>query len=139
MRLDVAFAVVGQAHQARLDRLAAAAHAEVAVGLALHVGEGGQLGKLLLPPRRRLVVHVGQVTPQHGPRREGGTALRAGVHPHVVKLVPVDLDAVQAVGIATREGDCISQRVCTQGAVKPRGQREARLRHVGQTWVHRFS
>lgn len=90
MRLDVGFAVVGQAHEARLDRFTAAAHAEIAVGLAVHVGKRREFGKL--PPR--LVVHVGQIAPQHGSRREGGVALWTTVHPHVVELVPVDFDAL---------------------------------------------
>lgn len=113
MRLDVGFAVVGQAHQARLDRFTAPAHAEITVGLAVHVGDRREPGQL--------AVHVGQVASQHGPRREGGVALRAAVHPQVVQLVPVDLDAFQAEGIATRNGDRIPQSISTQGAVKLRG------------------
>lgn len=42
VRFDVGLAVVGEAHQARFDGFAASANAEVAEGLAVHVGEGGE-------------------------------------------------------------------------------------------------
>lgn len=84
------FTVVSQAHEARLDSLVATANAEIAEGFTVHVGERSELRKLLA----WLVVHVWQVTSQDGPRGEGGTTLWAVVHTHVVKLIPVDLDAL---------------------------------------------
>lgn len=125
VRLDVCLAVVGEAHQARLDRLAAPADTEVAEGLAVHVGERSELRKMA----PGLVVDVGQVAPQHGPRREAGTALRAVVHTHVVELVPVDLDALQAVGVTTGDGDGVSHCVRAQEAESVWWQGEARLGH----------
>lgn len=125
VRLDVGLAVVGEAHQARLDGLAAPANAEVAEGLAVHVGEGRELRKMA----PGLVVYVGQVAPQHGPRSEAGTALRAVVHPHVVKLVPVDLDALQAVGVTAGDGDGVSYSVRTQETEGIWWQWETRLSH----------
>lgn len=113
MWLDVRFAVVGQAHEARLHGLVAAADAEIAEGFPVHVGERRELRKLA----PRLVVHVGQIASQHGPRCEGRAALWAAVHAHVVKLVPVDLDALQAVGVTAGDGDRVSQCVHTQRTV----------------------
>lgn len=107
VRLDVGLAVVGEAHQARLDGLAAPANTEVAEGLAVHVGERSELRKMATG----LVVYIGQVAPQHGPWSEASTALRAVVHTNVVELVPVDLDALQAVGVTTRDGDWVSYSV----------------------------
>lgn len=111
--LDVRFAVVGQAHEARLDGLVAPADAEVAEGFPVHVGERGELRKLAA----WLVVHVGQIASQHGPRGEGCAALWAAVYAHVVELVPVDLNALQAIGVTTGDGDRVSHCVHTQGTV----------------------
>ena len=93
MRLDVRLAVVSQAHEARLDGLVASADAEVAQRLPLEVGKGRELGEM-----SPLLGDVGDVASEHGPWGEGGPALGAAVHPDVVALVPVDLDALQAVG-----------------------------------------
>lgn len=125
VRLDVRLAVVGEAHQTRLDGLAAPANAEVAEGLAVHVGEGSELWKVA----PGLVVYIGQVAPQHGPRSEARSALRTVVHPHVVKLVPVDLDALQAIGVTAGNGDGVSDSVRTQEAEGVWWQRETRLGH----------
>lgn len=125
VRLDVCLAVVGEAHQARLDRLAAPADTEVAEGLAVHVGERSELRKMA----PGLVVDVGQVAPQHGPRCEAGAALRAVVHTHVVELVPVDLDALQAVGVTTGDGDGVSYCVRAQEAESIWWQGEPSLGH----------
>lgn len=105
MRLDVRFAVVGQTHEARLDRLAATADAEITVGFAVHVGERHELWKLA----PWLMVHIRQIASQHRPRCEGRATLRATIHTHVIKLVPVDLDALQAKSVTTGDGDRISQ------------------------------
>lgn len=110
MWLDVRFAVVGQAHEARLNGLVATADAEVAEGFPVHVGERCELRELA----PWLVVYVGQITSQHGPWCEGCAALWAAVHTHVVKLVPVDLDALQAVCVTTGDGDRVSRLVHTQ-------------------------
>lgn len=110
MWLDVCLTIVGQTHEARLDRLAATAHAEITEGLLVHVGERGELRAL--PPG--LLVYVRQVASQNRPWCEGRTALGAAVHTHVVKLVPVDLDAFQAVNVTTGDGDRVSQGVHTQ-------------------------
>lgn len=107
------FAVVSQTHEARLDGPVAPTHAEIAEGFPVHVWERRELWKLA----PWLVVHVGQIAPQHGPWCEGCTALWATVDAHVVKLVPVDLDALQAVGVPTGDGDWVSQGICTQGTV----------------------
>ena len=56
----------------------------------------------------RVLGDVGDVAPGHGPRGEGGPALGAAVHPDVVTLVPVDLDALQAIGVSTGDGDRFS-------------------------------
>lgn len=125
VRLDVGLAVIGEAHQAGLDGLATPANTEVAEGLAVHVGEGSELGKMA----PGLVVHIGQVAPQHGTRSEASTALRAVVHPHVVELVPVDLDALQAVGVTTGDGDGVSYSVRAQETERFWWQRETRLSH----------
>lgn len=111
--LDVRFAVVGQAHEARLHGLVATTNAEVAEGFPLHVWERGELRELA----PRLVAYIGQIASQHGPWCEGGVALRAAVHTRVVKLVPVDLDALQTVGVTTGDGDRVSQRIHTQWTV----------------------
>ena len=104
MRLDVGFAVVGQAHETRLHGLVATADAEVAEGFPVHVGKRSELWKLA----PGLVVHVGKVASQHRPRCESRAALWAVVYTHVVKLVPVDLDALQAEGVTARDGDRVS-------------------------------
>lgn len=125
MRLDVRLAVVRQAHEARLDGLVPTADAEVTEGFPVQVGERGELGQLT----PALLVHVGQVPSQHGAGCAGGPALGAAVHTQVVKLVPVDLDAFQAVDVATGNGDRVSERVGTQGTKGLGGQRETRLGH----------
>lgn len=113
MRLDVRLAVVGQAHEARFDSLAATADAEIAKGFAIQVRKRCEL-RMLVP---WLVVYVGQVASQHGPWRESCAALWAAVHTHVVKLVPVDLDALQAIGVTAWNGDRVSQCVHTQWTI----------------------
>lgn len=126
MRLDMSLAVVGQAHEAGLDGPVASPHAEVAEGFSLHVGERSELGELA---PRRLLVDVGQVAPQYRPRGEGGAALGAVVHTHVIELVPVDLDALQAVGVTTCYGDWVSQAFHAQQTVIVWRKRETRLGH----------
>lgn len=116
MRLDVCFAVVGQAHEARLDGLLATTDTKVAEGFSVHVWKRRELWKL--PPG--LVVHIWKVASEHRPRGEGGAALRAGVDAHVVELVPIDLDAVQAVGVTTGDGDGVPHYIHTQWAVNVR-------------------
>lgn len=110
VRLDVRLAVVRQAHEAGLDGLAATANAEVTKGLAVHVGEGSELREM--PPW--LLIYIGQVSPQDGSRRESGTTLRAVIHTHMVKLVPVDLDALEAISVTAGDGDRIDYWVYTQ-------------------------
>lgn len=125
VRLDVCLAVVGQAHQAGLDSLTAAAHTEVTQRIPLEVREGLQLGQL---PAH--LGHVGHVAPKDGARGEGGPALGAVVHPQVVILVPVDLDALQAVGVSTGDGNRVSQHIGTQKTgVAIWRQGEVRLSH----------
>lgn len=125
MWLDVRFAVVGQAHEARLNGLVATANAEIAEGFPVHVGERSELRELA----PWFVVHVWQIASQHGPWCEGCAALWAAVHTHVVKLVPVDFDALQAVGVTAGDGDWVSQCVHTQRTVIVWWKRETRLRH----------
>lgn len=125
MRLDVSLAVVGQAHEARLDGPVASPHAEVAEGFSLHVGERSELWEMA----PRLLVDVGQVAPQDRPRGEGGAALGAVVHTHVIELVPVDLDALQAVGVTTCYGDWVSQAFHAQQTIIVWRKRETRLGH----------
>lgn len=125
--LDVCLAVVGQAHEAGLDGLLAVAHAEIAEGLPVQVGERGELGKL----PARFHVYVGQVALEGGSWREGCAALGAVVYPYVVKLVPVDLDAIQAVGVTTGDGDGVSEHVHAQWAAERlRRKRKTRLGHL---------
>lgn len=75
------------------------------------------------------MVHIGQVAPQHGPRSEASAALWTVVHAHVVKLVPVDLDALQAVGVTAGNGDGVSHSVRTQETERIWRQRESGLSH----------
>lgn len=86
------------------------ADAEIAKGFAVHVGERSEL-RGLAP---LLVFNVGQIASQLGPWCEGCAALWTAVHTHVVKLVPVDVDALQAVGVTTGDGDRVSQCIHTQ-------------------------
>ncbi len=59
---------------------------------------------------------MGHVTSEYGPRSEGRLALRTAVHTKVVRMVPVDLNALQAEGVSTRDGDGVSLAVCAEGA-----------------------
>lgn len=113
VRLDVRLAVVSQTHEARLDGPVAAADAKVAVGFAVHVREGGELRELLAG--LLLVLNVWHVASQDWPWRERRAALRAAVHAHVVVLVPVDLDTLQAVSVPTGNGDRVPESISTQG------------------------
>lgn len=125
MWLDVRLAVVGQAHEARLNGLVATADAEIAEGFPVQVGERSEL-RALAP---WLLVYVRQITSQHGPWCEGCAALWAAVDTHTVKLVPIDLDALQAVGVTAGDGDWVPQCVHTQRAVSLWWQRETRISH----------
>ena len=104
MWLDMSFTIIGQAHEARLNSLFAMADTEIAERFSLHVGERSELRELALC----LLVHVGQISFKLRPWCIGGVTLWAPVHTHVVKLVPVNRDALQAVGVSTGDGDRVS-------------------------------
>lgn len=57
---------------------------------------------------------MGYVTSEYGPRSEGRLALRTTIHAEVVRMVPVDLNALQAEGVSTRDGDGVSLGVCAE-------------------------
>lgn len=101
VRLDVCFTVVRQADEARFDSPVATPDAEITVGFPVHVGERCQFWKVLT----RLVVHVGYVAFQDRSWCERCMALWAPVHTHVVELIPVDLDTLQAESVTTGNGD----------------------------------
>lgn len=113
MRLDMRFTVVSQAHEARLDGLVATANTKIAEGFAMHVGERSEFWELA----PWLVVYIRQITSQHRTWRESCAALWTVVHTHVVILVPVDLDALLAVGVTTGDGDWVSDGVHAQWTV----------------------
>lgn len=97
------FAVVSQAHETRFNSFAATSDAEITVGFTVHVGKRRELWKLA-----RLLLNIWQVTSQDRPWREGRSALWAAVHTHVVKLIPVDFDTLQAVDVTAGNGDRVS-------------------------------
>ena len=114
VRLDVRLAVVRQAHQARLHRRVPPACAEVTERVLLQVGERRELRE-----RSRVMgvrgAYTGDVPAQDRARGEAGAALGAVVDADVVVLVPVDLNALQAEGVPTRDGDRVPQRVHAEG------------------------
>lgn len=59
---------------------------------------------------------MGCVTSEYGPRSEGRLALRAAINAEVVRMVPVDLNALQTEGVSTRDGDGVSLGVCAEWA-----------------------
>lgn len=105
MRLDVRLTIIGQAHETRLHGLVASANAEITEGLTVHVRERGELWKLA----PRLVVDVGQVTPQRRSWSEGCATLWAAVQTRMINLVPVDLDAFKTVGITAGDSDWVPE------------------------------
>lgn len=107
----MSFTVVSQAHEARLDGPVATADTKVAVGFTVHVRKGSQLSELL--PGFVLVLDIWDVTSQDRSWRERCAALRAVVHTHVVELIPVDLDTLQAVCVTTGYGDWVSESIST--------------------------
>lgn len=106
-------AVVGQTHQTRLHRFAPPTGTEITQRVPLEVRKWGELtwGR----PRLR-VTYVGYVTSEYGPRSEGRLALRATIHAEVVRMVPVDLNALQTEGVSTRDGDGVLLGVCAEWA-----------------------